>query len=100
VTVQRRLATLLVIGALGALAAAGGCERKRAPRPSQGAAAPRRAAPPRTPPQQTPAKKPPAPQHATHEHPHGAHPHDAHPHHHHPHPHPHLDGPDGHHHPY
>ena len=88
----RRIAriALLLLVALGAAASGPACERK----PRQKArieSSPRKADPARP-----PAKK----KHAGHEHPHGAHPHEPHAHHHHPHPHPHLDGADGHHHPY
>jgi len=48
-----------------------------------------------------PKKGPPQPKrHGGHEHKHGEHPHPRSPHHHHPHLHPHVDGPDGHHHPH
>ena len=85
------LALGVLLGLAGALTGAAGCERK--PRPHRAHVAPR---PTRVDPPAPPPKK----KHAAHEHAHGAHPHDGHPHHHHPHPHPHLDGPDGHHHPY
>lgn len=90
------LALAVLLGLAVTVTGAAGCERK--PRHRQTHVTPpppKRVDPPPSKPVDPPKKK-----HLPHEHAHGDHPHDAHPHHHHPHPHPHLDGPDGHHHPY